>query len=321
MVTTASSGSLLVGTNDYLKDEAINQIVSSVLGNASRDLGLRIFYGGESTASQILDYVQTAPMPPVLKRVAVVKYFDGFSREDRAAIIKYLKSPPRYAHIILETEEISMLDECAPAASRIEVRRTGPLEASALAGWIKRYVASNSDKKIDDDAASALADMQSSGLLGLVSELDKLLSFTAAKPAITVSDVQEIVGFNREIPAFGFADAISAKDADRSLKIASELMRMGKSCQEIVGIICWQLKRMVRAKTLKDAGRSDYDAARAIGLYRKHQDDFFRQLGNFTLRELTSKMELLLDADLSIKRTRFDPAAALELAIIRLCLG
>ena len=69
MVTTASSGSLLVGTNDYLKDEAMTEIVSSVLGNASRDLGIRVFYGGESDVSQRLEYASTVPLPPLVKNI------------------------------------------------------------------------------------------------------------------------------------------------------------------------------------------------------------------------------------------------------------
>lgn len=320
MVNAASSGSLLVGTNDYLKDEAIAEIVCSVLNKAPKDLGLCVFYGGESTASQIIEQASTAPMPPLLKKVILVKRFDEFSSEDRIAVINYLRSKPKYAHIILETEDNSLAEECASAASFIDIRRAGHLDAGALAGWIRRYVASKGGKKIDNDALEALTDMNSAGMLQLSMELDKLLSFVGTRREIKLSDIESIVGLNEDIPAFGFADAIAAKDADRSLKIASELMRMGKSCHEIVGIICWQFKRMARAKSLKSAGRSDHEVASVLGLSRRYKDDFFRRLGCFTQGELASKMESLLEADISIKRTRFDPEALLELTIIKLCL-
>jgi len=54
---------------------------------------------------------------------------------------------------------------------------------------------------------------------------------------------------------------------------------------------------------------------------RRYADEFFKQANSMTLPQAMSRLAILLEADLDIKRTKFDPNLVLEFAIIRLCLS
>jgi len=81
-----------------------------------------------------------------------------------------------------------------------------------------------------------------------------------------------------------------------------------------------RILKLFKAKILKKKGESDYAIAALLRVGRKFQDDFFRQLAGITLDKIRSNIELLLQADLDIKRSKFGPGTVLEFTLIRLCL-
>ena len=56
-------------------------------------------------------------------------------------------------------------------------------------------------------------------------------------------------------------------------------------------------------------------------LGKRYAGDFLRQLKSIDMDGIRSKMEILLQADLDIKSSGFDPALLFETAVVRLCLG
>jgi DNA polymerase III delta subunit len=78
---------------------------------------------------------------------------------------------------------------------------------------------------------------------------------------------------------------------------------------------------MMRARILLDRGLAPYRAAAALGIGRNYMRDFLREARRADTAAIRAKLRVLLETDMDIKRTRFDPGIAIELAIIRLCLG
>ena len=85
--------------------------------------------------------------------------------------------------------------------------------------------------------------------------------------------------------------------------------------------MCWQTKRLFRGRMLMESGMADAEIANSLKISRRYHDRFFAQARRSSPAQVESKMRVLLEADLDIKRSKYDPAIALEFAVIKLCLG
>jgi DNA polymerase III subunit delta len=166
-----------------------------------------------------------------------------------------------------------------------------------------------------------LKELQGSNLEALSQELEKVASFVGKRDTVTSADIEKLVGKSAVESAFELGWAIGDRDLEKAIRLVSQLMLEGKRPHETIGLISWHLNRMLKAKALAAKGETAYSVSSILRIARRHQDAFFRQVKSFTLNEIKKKLDILLEADLDIKRTRFEPILVLELAIVKLCLG
>lgn len=309
---------LLLGNESYLKDKAINGLRASLLGGSSGDLDYRIFYAGEDNLREILDHATTFPFLSSRKLV-VVKDVQNLSEEETPRLLSYIKNPSKFTCLVLESSDKTVMNKLGEVRSHVNVIECGILTDSEAYGWIRRFVNSK-DKLIDEEAIVLLAELYRNDLLSLANELDKIISFKAEDKNITVQDVTDLCTGNSIGNVFEVAWAIGRKDAAKAIKIISELSIRGKKPYEIIGLLYWHLKRLLKAKELKIKGEDEHSIAGALGLYKKYQEDFFQQVDLYDADGLRSKIRLLLETDMDIKLTRFAPNLVMEFAVMRLCL-
>jgi len=310
---------LFIGNDSYLKEKAIEDLTSSLLDHSSRQLDYKIFYGGETEAREILDYVTTFPFLAA-RRLAFVKDLEKLPPEFKAPLVAYVKKPLKSTCLILESKDSSILDEYGELSKYVNINRFDGLKDSEALSWVKKFLASR-DKKIENDAALLLREMRGQDLLSLTQELEKLIAFIGERDCIKVSDVEEVVGRSLIASAFDLTDAIGKKDIEDALRIVSDLISAGKKHYEIIGLLSWHVKRLLRAKMLQAKGQTDSHIVNLLKLSRRYSDQFFKQLRLIQIPQMRSKMAVLFEADLDIKRTKFDPTLVLEFAIIKLCLS
>lgn len=319
MVDLRASVFLFVGRDSYSKEIAIKELSSSTLDNSSRSLDLKVFRGSHANAREILEHLSTIPfLAP--QRLVVVKEFEKLPDEDRKRIVEYAKRPSKTACLVIDSKDESILDEFGQSRRHANVRVFGEPTGHDLAVWIKRF-ASSRGKKIDARAIESLKETGIQDLSRLSQELDKIASFTGARDTICPSDVEELLGKNLVASAFDLTNAIEENRADKAMKIVSDLLTGGKKHYEIIGLLSWHVKRLLKAKTLQLKGATDTYIANALRINSKYFGRFFKQVKNLKMTAIKSQMRVLLEADLDIKRSRLDPVLALECAIIRLCLG
>lgn len=309
---------LFIGDDKYQKEKAIQLLSSELLGNSSKELDHKVFYGADSDAREILDYINTIPFLAD-KRFVVIKDFEKMPQEFKSRLIEYIKKPLKSTCLVLESKDDSILKEYGLITRYANVRRFGELTGHELDSWIKKFLA-GLGKKIEPDAILILKELQGRNLLGLTQELEKLASFTGKKEEIKAEDVEEVVGKSLVLSTFDLADAIGEKRLDRAMKLGYGLILAGKKEYEIIGLLCWHFKRILRAKSLQARGQRDNAIAGMLKVSRKYSDGFFKQVESLGVPQLRSKIRVLLEADLDIKRTKYDPTLILEFAIIRLCL-
>lgn len=319
MVSARPSVFLFVGSDTYSKEKAIRKLADSLLDSSSRQLDYKVFRGAHSHAREILDNISTIPfMAP--KRLVVVKDFERLPDEDRKRLIEYAKKPSKTSCLVLDSRDDYVPEDFRRASLHAEVKVFGEPTGADLALWIRRFLSENG-KKIEPDAVEFLKEARAQNLSQLSNELEKLVAFVGARETIKSADVEVLVGRNLVASAFDLTNAIESNKVDEALKVVADLLTGGKKHFEIIGLLSWHVKRLLRAKTLQLKGGTDTYIANALKVNRKYFGKFFQQVRGLKIDTIRSQMRILLEADLDIKRSKLDPALVLECAVIRLCLG
>ena len=319
MVNLKSSVFLLVGSEQYLKEKAIGELKSSLMADASSAFDCKTFSGSDASATDILDYSATLPFLAE-RRLAIIKDFERLPQEDRARLIGYIKNPSQSTCLVFDAKDAELIAEFRKSNPSIQVMRFNEPTDLELSRWVKQFFSSRG-KSISDDAIENLKELQGKNLLALEQELEKLAAFVGDRHLIGVDDVETLVGKSVVSSAFDLVWAMSERNMDKAMRIVADLRANGKKPHEIIGLLCWHFKRILKAKSLQLSGATDYSITSALRIRRDSSESFFRQLKGLDMDGIKSKMKDLLQADLDIKRTRFDPALVLEFAVMKLCLG
>jgi len=310
---------LFIGTEKYLKERAISELRSRSLDSASGELDYKVLHGSDTSADEIVNSAGTIPFFSS-RRLIVVKDFNKLSKEDISKVAAYIKNPNKHTCLIIDSNDSSILEHEPSIIRYARIMRFSPLSDNELSGWIKKYLSAYG-KTIEDDALDMLKESKGADLVSLSQELDKLATFIDKRKSIAVDDVESLVGRSVAASAFDIASAIGDKNASKAISIVHELTSSGKKPYEIIGILGWFFKRALKAKLLLDAGDTEYLVGQKLRINRRSAEEFFTHVYSFSARDIESKMKILLDADLSIKRPKYSPSLIMEFAIIRLCLG
>jgi DNA polymerase-3 subunit delta len=319
MVRSNPAVFLFTGTDAYSKEKAVEKLKTDMARGVSDDIDYRVFRGGESDPNEIISHIRTPPLFSK-NRLIRIREFDQMESGDVKLLSEAIKNLSGATYLVLEAEDDSALRPYPDVLRSVSVRMFGEVKGAGLLSWALDFVYSTSGKTIDKDAVVLLAELKGHLPTDLSGELEKLITFTGDRKSITVFDVEDLVGRSVMASAFDLSWEIGRKDASAALRLATDLTRSGTRPYEIIGILSWHLKRVLRALGLREKGRSDNEIAIELGINRRDADTFFRQLKTFDVKGVRSKIKALLSADLDIKRTRYDQGIVLELAIIRLCL-
>ncbi len=219
-------------------------------------------------------------------------------------------------------------------------------QAEAAAGKALRARA----KTMSTEALAELVSLVGPNLAQLHSEIEKLALYTGARPAIEIADVQAVVTRTRQARAFALADAVGDRDLPRALAcLENEFssMSLDKDKSEI-GLL-YGLISKVRAMILaKELAREGWIKPESLGQYQRFvaqvealpaerlpEDRRFnprslhpyvlyhasQQARRYSLDELVSAMERLLDCNRKLFATQLDEKLVLQQAIVHIVRG
>lgn len=319
MVNTKAAVILLVGSERYLKEKAINDLRLSILDSSSGELDYKVLHGVDTSADEILAYVSVIPFFSS-KRLVVVKNFEKLSKEDTTRLVNYIKNPNQYTCLVIDAMDGDILKDDPSLASYVKVLKFYEPTDNEVSSWISKFVYSR-DKTIEEEAIEILKELKGCDLLNLSQELEKLITYTGTRKKIAVSDVEDLVGKSVMASAFDIAHAAAGMDTSKAVSIVYDLVSSGKKPYEIIGLLAWHFKTLLKINSLLSESRTEYSIMQDLRFPRKSAQAFFTQAALYSSEEIGSKLQILLEADLSIKRARYSPSLILEFAIIRLCLA
>ncbi len=309
------------GSDDYLKQQAVERIKTEILGDDRDQMALAEFEGERTPIADILLECRTASLlAPV--RLVIVHSADKllakkdsdsedgesdleenqFERTPREILEEYLHSPCPTGVLVLVCKTWAKSTRLYKLVDRIgqHISCETP-KAQAVPGWVASQAQNVHGVRLEPQAARRLVELVGPQLGLLDMELAKLATYVLPKKTIEIQDVEELVGASRAEVVFGLADAITARDAGGAMNLWDQVISRDRAAEyKAIGGLRFAFVRLVEAKRLVSQGLSVFEAAKSQKIWGDaHQLE--RQLDRFSMRQWQDILVKLLSIDVRAK--------------------
>ncbi|HYM38100.1 MAG TPA: DNA polymerase III subunit delta [Nitrospiraceae bacterium] len=306
---------LVMGEEDYLRDQAVEALRIAVLGDSSADGGMDVFnydvlYGDESDGSEILARAGQAPVFAA-HRYVVVKSAEKLSAKDGEALLSYVKDPSETTTLVFVAakldKRLKFSKELMERAVAIDCSSMSDMQ---LSSWI-RGESGKAGVRLSEEAAGTLAHLalslkgEAGGSMNLVRrELEKLAAYVPPDKTAGVQDVEAVRGGEPGASVFDLARAIAERRDGRALWILSRNLESGEDPLRILGALAWQFRQIWKAKEQRRYGGPGADVC-----------------GYFTERDLGAALQMFAGTDTKLKggASGASKRLALETVVLALC--
>ncbi|MFA4992324.1 MAG: DNA polymerase III subunit delta [Candidatus Omnitrophota bacterium] len=312
---------LFLGEEDLLKEEAVERLKLKFLDKATLALNYAVFYAKDKdfNLKEMLNALNTAPFMSK-KRLVVLKDPDSMNQASKESVVSYLKNPQDTSLFVMEDRSAAIKgDFLLEASSRANLVYTRKIIGTGLDTWILRK-ANSLGKKISADAIGLIKENLPNDLRLLSSALENLSLYTGKRPIITRQDAERMVGAAPSNTSFDLLGAIERKDAKKALTIFSDLQKHKKREMELLGLLSWQFRMLLRVKELLMARKSKAEICGELGIYNVKFDQISRYAPKFNRKDIAGILNDILRTDLDIKTGGLAANLAIERLIVKMCL-
>ncbi len=337
------SGYVWLGDAAFFQQQCRQGLLDALIDPALRDFCVSEVVLGEQTVFDALDHARTpslmAPFQIIFVRNVRTLYQRGSKKEEFAAIDAYFRDASPQALLIFVADHLHI-----PADVRRmdmqekeqyeKIRETlgnhcGMVElAEASEEDAQRWVVETTTQagvRCDADAARELVDALHGELMGIASEVEKLLLYVSGRDQITLADVEKMVESARQRSLFELTDAISAHDKARALGVLQGLLHAGDGGEEAAIGHLYLLARTFRQmlvvleKNVRDS-RAIWQALwPGFRVAPFAVDDLIRQARRYkSRRDLMRMIERVARADRDLRSSPVDKRLVLEQMVIDL---
>jgi DNA polymerase-3 subunit delta len=309
----------LWGEESWLAEEASSRVESIALEPETREFNRQVFYGDEADVQAIVSAAQTLPWLG-LQRLVVVRGAEALPRTTDAALIAYCAQPSPSTCLLVIASRVEtsrpLFAHLLKLPWAVRFRRLLPRE---LAAWIEQRAAANGCR-ITAAAVAALIDCVGNDLHLLASEIDKLATFVGGEPLIEVDSVRALTSDIREMSAFELARCLGAGDVAGALRAWGKFAASGEYPGLALGAIIHHVRQLWRIKLAQSVGTSAERLARELNLPAFTVRRLSAQAASLDCARLRHWLDILLQADQTLKRSGLPVQVLFERLILQLCV-
>ncbi len=303
----------LYGEDDFLKDDAVKQLVAAAVDPATRDFNLDVRRGADLDSEMLETLLGTAPMMAE-RRAVVIRDVASTKKDVRAALERYLANPAPQTVVLLVDAAGSKVDrKLETLCTALDFR---PLSGNRLPKWIAHHANTVHGVEVTPGAIALLESTVGRDLSQLASELAKLASYSAGE-RIDEDAVAAIVGVQRTETMGTLLDRIATRDTRGALELVGFILSQPKvsGVQIVMALatqtlaIAWGAARSAQGLPKSALSKEYYDLLKTTGAYPARPwgeavAAWVRATGMWTLPALDRSLAALLAADIALKESR-----------------
>ena len=172
--------------------------------------------------------------------------------------------------------------------------------------------------QIAPPAANLLAAYVGSDTRRLVTEIEKLVTYTGGKRAIKEADVEALVAEVKEATIFQLVDAVASHNGKHGIDLLHTLLDKGESPIYILAMITRQFRMLLQVKEMSGDGATQGEMQSKLQMHSFVLGKVGGQARNFTMERLEGIYRRLAEVDSGIKRGRLEPVLALDMLVVEL---
>ncbi|HEY0019728.1 MAG TPA: DNA polymerase III subunit delta [Longimicrobium sp.] len=303
------------GDEDFLREQAVDQVVAAYLDPATRDFNFDQLRGGDVTADDLASIVATPPMMAE-HRVVVVRDAQGLSVKAREVVEAVSKAPDPGLILVVSASipsasKAKFYDELKKRAVSVEY---GQLSQDDAPGWVMETAREELGVEVDPEAARALVGGIGVDLGHLGSELRKLAAYAQDRKRVTLDDVRAVGGIVPRQDRWAWFDMISERRFREALETLPILLESGENG---VGLVIGMGGQLLKVALVCAGGQQALErelkpfqkwmARRIVPVARK-----------WTLPEVDQALAELLRTDRLLKSASLNDRQAIEELLLRL---
>lgn len=313
---------LLAGSETTLKDDFLNNLKASVFNNKPSAVDYDFFHAQEVT--QLSSVINSAYTQPLIfsKRLIVIKNIEQLKEADKELLLKYTNQPSLNSILVLDTSLNDLRGEFWQKLSqKAKVSYFKPKQGREVSDWILEE-AKKEGKTISLSAAMLLENKIGPDLTRLKKTIEQLGLYAYPKKEITKEDVELLAGKDYLSGTFDLLRALNKREVAKAIEILNELWSENKSAPEILGLLAWHFRRLLKVKELMQSKISKQEAASQLNIKSNYQMEMIlKDTQAFTISRLKQIFKLLAQADLSLRGHRSLEKNILEFLLIKICQG
>ena len=327
---------ILSGQDDFSLSEALEEIKRGMGDQALLAANTTVLDGQQVTPDQLKAVCETVPFLSERRLVIVNGLLGRFEAKSKSSGQKKLTPVTnRQNEYKLLATSISQIPDSTilvlidgrlgsnnplfkALSAKGEVKTFPLLRGTELCRWIKRRVAGEGGS-ISQGAVDLLAKLVGSNLWIMKSEINKLVLFTSGR-RIEEEDVRRIVSYAQQANVFAMVDAVLEFKAGIAEQSLHQLLERGAASAYLLVMLLRQVEMIVRAKELRNQGRSEAEIRDKLGLTSEFTlRKTLEQASRYSMERLKEVYRKLLETDLSIKTGKYGGELALNILIAELC--
>jgi len=297
------------GEEDFLLNEAVEQVIAAALKDADRSFNLDILYGSDVDARSVVSYASTFPVNAE-RRVVVLRETEKVT--DGEFLAMYADKPAATTTLILVSRKPDLrkrpFNVLKSSGMAIEFK---PLFENQIPAWIDDHVR-DEGHEIDPAASMLLAEYVGTSLREIQNELDKLYVYAGTRKRISVEDVQAISGISKELTIFELQRAMGMRNIGRTVEIIERMIDGGQPPIKITVMLGHYYIALRKLLDLRRKRASSQEQASALGVRPYFLNDYQKALDNYSEQELEEALLTITRADEQLKSTPYDAKQILQ---------
>lgn len=305
---------LLYGEEAYLRSQYRDRL-KNALADPQDTMNVSCFEGKGIRPEEIIDLAETLPFFAP-RRVILIENSEFFKTKcDKLA--DYLPSMPDTACLIfVETavDKRNRLYKAVKDKGRVVEFQTQ--DEGTLTKWILGIL-KREGKQISRSTLNLFLERTGTDMEHISRELEKLLSYTHERDAITPQDVEEICTVLTTNRIFDMIRAIAEKNQKQALELYYDLLTLKESPRGILALLARQFQQLLLIKSLMVKGYDQASMASKTGLAPFIVRRLMGQARNFTAEQLTSALTDCAKAVEDVTSGRMNDVLSVELLIVK----
>lgn len=304
---------VLYGPETYLRDIAAKTISNRAFAEGE----MRDFNESEfslNSPDEIRNALAAADQLPMMASQRVVRVADvciaatsnrdTLKEEFESNLETYLSNPSPQTILIFIADELNgnrKISKLLKAkAALVEFKK---LAGKELKDWAKKAV-TDAGGQIDERSLSYLVSLSSGDLRKFLNEINKLVTAALPKGIIDIDLIDSLTPDSHELSNFELTDHLTAGRKKEALNILKKILDDGAEPLALLGLISYNLRRLLTAKEMMDAGADRSEVARVAKLRYNDQEPFLAAARRADRERLAGNIGKLAEADLAIKTSR-----------------